>query len=63
MGRRAVGGRGSRGIYGAITSVGAGLLGALVAAKLALAFFVLAPIYYALTSEGPSGWPGMRRGA
>ena len=51
-----------RGVYGAITYVGAGLLGALLAPKLGLAFFVLAPIFYALTSEGSSGWPGMRRG-
>ena len=50
-------------MYGAITYVGAGLLGALVAPKLGLAFFVLAPIFYALTSEGPFGWPGIRRRA
>jgi uncharacterized membrane protein len=41
-----------RAVLGAIIYVGAGLLGVLLAPKLALAIFVLAPIFYALTSEG-----------
>ena len=53
----------SRAVAGAVVYVGAGLLGSLVAPKLALAIFVLAPIFYALTSEGLSGWIGSRRGS
>jgi uncharacterized membrane protein len=47
---------------GGIVYVGAGFLGALVAPILALVIFVVAPIFYALTSEGPPGWRGRRRG-
>ncbi len=53
----------TRSAIGAVVSVGAGLLGALVAPKLALAIFVLAPIFYAFTSEGLPGRPGRRHGA
>jgi hypothetical protein len=50
-------------VIGAVFYVSAGLLGVLVAPKLALAIFVLAPIFYALTSEGPPGWRGRKSGA
>jgi uncharacterized membrane protein len=53
----------TRAVIGAVFYVSAGLLGVLVAPKLALAIFVLAPIFYALTSEGLSGWIGSRRGS
>jgi len=53
----------TRAVVGAVFYVSAGLLGSLIAPKLALAIFVLAPIFYALTSEGRPGWPGMRRGS
>jgi len=53
----------TRAVMGAVLYVVAGLLGSLVAPKLALALFVLAPIFYALTSEGLPRWPGRRRGA
>jgi uncharacterized membrane protein len=46
---------------GGILYVGAGLLGALVAPTLALVIFVVAPIFYALTSDGRRGWPGSAR--
>ena len=55
-------GRRTRVVVGTVTYVGAGLLGSLVAPKLGLVIFVLAPIFYALTSEGPPGWPGRGRG-
>jgi hypothetical protein len=53
----------TRAVVGAALYAGAGLLGSLMAPKLALAIFVLAPIFYALTSEGLPRWPGRRRGS
>jgi uncharacterized membrane protein len=53
----------TRAVIGAVFYVSAGLLGVLVAPKLALAIFVLAPIFYALTSEGLPGWRGRKSGA
>jgi uncharacterized membrane protein len=51
----------TRALFGTVTYVVAALLGSLVAPKLALAIFVLAPIFYALTSEGLPGWRASRR--
>jgi uncharacterized membrane protein len=53
----------TRAVVGAACYVGAGLLGVLMGPKLALAIFVLAPIFYALTSEGLPAVPGRKRGA
>ena len=53
----------TRAVTGAAVYVVAGLLGVLMAPKLALAIFVLAPIFYALTSEGLPRWPGIGRGS
>jgi uncharacterized membrane protein len=50
----------TRAVIGTVVYAGAGLLGVLVTPKLALAIFVLAPIFYALTSEGPPGWRGRK---
>ena len=52
----------TRARFGTVTYVGAALLGVLVAPNLALAIFVLEPIFYALTSEGLPGWPSRKRG-
>ena len=53
----------TRAVIGAVFYAGAGLLGFLVAPKLALAIFVLGPIFYALTSEGLPRLPGSGRGS
>jgi uncharacterized membrane protein len=47
----------TRALVGAAVYSGAGVLGVLLTPKLALAVFVLAPIFYALTSEGLPRWP------
>jgi uncharacterized membrane protein len=55
-----------RAVAGAVGYIGAGLLGVLYSPALALAIFVLLPIFYGLTSErlaGVPGWTGSRRGA
>jgi len=51
-----------RAVFGAAGYIGAGVLGALVSPLLALAIFVLLPIFYGLTSERLAGVLGSKRG-